>query len=152
MTQRKGGSGTFWLVGVVLLVTAAGVFTTYWRRRDPDRVTVQHICISFQGAAPGTIATRSKADAEKLAAETFNRARNATDFDMLMKALSDDLAGGTYTMCNKGVTPELGEFGRVMMVPAFGDLGFKLQVGEIGIAVYDATASPFGWHIIKRLK
>jgi parvulin-like peptidyl-prolyl isomerase len=38
------------------------------------------------------------------------------------------------------------------MVPAFGNVGFALKVGEIGIADYDPHTSPFGWHIIKRLK
>jgi hypothetical protein len=38
------------------------------------------------------------------------------------------------------------------MVPAFGNVGFSISPGNIGIADYDATASPFGWHIIKRLK
>ena len=40
---------------------------------------------------------------------------------------------------------------RGAMVPAFGDVGFALAVEEVGIASYDAEASPFGWHIIKRL-
>lgn len=150
MTERRIGSGTFWLVGVLLLVTAAGVFYSYWRRRDPERVTVQHILISFMGA--GTTAQRTRAEAEKLAAETFNRARNGTDFDMLVMALSDDPGGGTYTMCNKGVTPGPGEYGREMMVPAFGDVSFKLRAGEVGITVHDPRTSPFGWHIIKRIK
>ena len=96
MTERKGGSGTFWLIGVVLLVTAAGVFYAHQRRREPERVTVQHILISFQGA--GTNANRPQAAAEKLAFETFNRARNQVDFDMLMIALSDDPGGGVYTL------------------------------------------------------
>jgi parvulin-like peptidyl-prolyl isomerase len=38
------------------------------------------------------------------------------------------------------------------MVPAFGDAGFPLKVGEIGMASYDSTKSPYGWHIVKRLK
>jgi hypothetical protein len=38
------------------------------------------------------------------------------------------------------------------MVPAFGDVGFRITVGEVGLADYDAKASPFGLHIIKRIK
>lgn len=37
------------------------------------------------------------------------------------------------------------------MVPAFGDVGFPLKVGEIGVSKYDPQNSPSGWHIIKRL-
>ena len=43
-------------------------------------------------------------------------------------------------------------FPRDEMVPAFGDVGFSLQVGEIGLAPYDKTTSPFGWHVIKRVE
>lgn len=42
--------------------------------------------------------------------------------------------------------------GRDGMVPAFGDVAFSLEVGEVGLAPYDAKSSPFGWHIIKRLE
>jgi peptidyl-prolyl cis-trans isomerase B (cyclophilin B) len=38
------------------------------------------------------------------------------------------------------------------MVPAFGDVGFGLEVGAIGSSEHDATRSPFGWHIIRRLE
>jgi parvulin-like peptidyl-prolyl isomerase len=38
------------------------------------------------------------------------------------------------------------------MVAAFGDVGFQLEVGEVGMAVYDPVKSKYGWHIIKRLK
>jgi hypothetical protein len=38
------------------------------------------------------------------------------------------------------------------MVAAFGDVGFKLEVDSIGMSVFDAQKSPYGWHIIKRLK
>jgi len=47
---------------------------------------------------------------------------------------------------------------RTAMVPAFGNVGWRLAVGEIGVAPYDgetrpeARQSPFGYHIIKRLK
>jgi cyclophilin family peptidyl-prolyl cis-trans isomerase len=39
---------------------------------------------------------------------------------------------------------------RGQMVPGFGNIGFKLNVGEVGISNYSKTDSPFGWHIIKR--
>lgn len=40
---------------------------------------------------------------------------------------------------------------RAAMVPAFGDVGFGLEVGEVGVATFDEKSSPFGWHVIKRL-
>ena len=39
---------------------------------------------------------------------------------------------------------------RTQMVAAFGDVGFSLEVGEIGTSTFDAQTSPFGWHIIHR--
>ena len=41
---------------------------------------------------------------------------------------------------------------RSRMVAGFGNVGFRLAVGEFGVAEFDAQASPFGWHIIKRLE
>jgi hypothetical protein len=41
---------------------------------------------------------------------------------------------------------------RAALVPAFGDLGFALRPGEIGLAEHDEQRSPFGWHLIKRLE
>ena len=38
------------------------------------------------------------------------------------------------------------------MVAAFGDTGFPLKVGGIGLAEYHATTSPYGWHIVKRVE
>jgi parvulin-like peptidyl-prolyl isomerase len=43
-------------------------------------------------------------------------------------------------------------FPRDKMVGAFGDVGFPLQVGEIGLAEYDPQKSKYGWHIIKRIE
>jgi len=60
-----------------------------------------------------------------------------------VKQYTNDSAPGIYPMTKAG---------RAAMVKSFGDVGFRLKVGEIGVGVWDATASPFGWHIIKRLK
>ena len=50
------------------------------------------------------------------------------------------------------MTPADKETPRGKMVQAFGDIGFALKVGEIGIADYDTKTSPFGYHIIKRIR
>ncbi|MDP6850947.1 MAG: peptidylprolyl isomerase [Planctomycetota bacterium] len=39
---------------------------------------------------------------------------------------------------------------RATMVKAFGDVGFALEVGGIGLAPFHEEDSPFGWHIIRR--
>jgi len=74
------------------------------------------------------------------------------EFDELVKKYTDDSAPGIYMMANAGVAPATGEYARNRMVPAFGDAGFPLKVGGIGMAPYDSTKSPYGWHIVKRLK
>jgi hypothetical protein len=50
------------------------------------------------------------------------------------------------------VAPAQGEYARNKMVAAFGDTGFPLEVGEIGIADADRKKSPYGWHIVKRIE
>ncbi len=118
---------------------------------EPEHITVAHVLISFAGTR--TEAKRSKAEAQKLAADVLARAKKGEDFDKLMKDLSDDPGGGVYMMSNRGIRkahPD--EFNRDDMVGAFGDVGFKLEVGGIGMSIFDPRTSPFGWHIIKRVK
>ena len=43
-------------------------------------------------------------------------------------------------------------FLRTEMARAFGDVGFSLEVGELGVADFDPSTSPFGYHIIKRVE
>lgn len=97
---------------------------------------------------------RSREEAEELAAKLLDRARQGEDFDALVKEFTDDSHPGIYTMANLEVTPdrEKNEFPRAGMVKAFGDVGFSLQVGEIGMTDYDPETSKYGWHIIKRLE
>ncbi len=127
---------------------------------EDDRITVQHILIGFQeavgfgGNVPDKAQGRTQEDARKLAYELLDRAKAGEDFDKLVEEYTDDSAPGVYSLSNIGVAADqaAGEYGRKNMVPAFGDVGFKLKVGEIGIADYDPATSPYGWHIIKRVK
>jgi parvulin-like peptidyl-prolyl cis-trans isomerase-like protein len=117
-----------------------------------DHIKVQHILISFAGKVPGKNITRSQEEARTLAMEVLDRAKKGEDFDSLVKTYTDDRAPGIYGLANSGVTPSADEFSRDRMVPAFGEVGFSLAPGEIGIAEYDPVRSPFGFHIIKRLE
>jgi parvulin-like peptidyl-prolyl isomerase len=121
---------------------------------EPERVEVQHILVSFQGAIPDEKVTRTEAEAETLAKELLARAKAGEDFDTLVKENTDDQHPGIYRMSNTGITPDAAsqEFSRDRMVKAFGDVSFSLNVNEIGMATYDPAASKYGWHIIKRLK
>jgi len=111
---------------------------------QPDAsITIQHILISFQGAPRMTGVTRTKDEAHALAQKVYAEAKGGADFGALVKEHTNDSAPGIYP---------LDQTSRKNMVKAFGDVGWRLKVGEIGVAVWDATASPYGWHIIKRIK
>ena len=122
------------------------------RLADPEaeHILVAHVLVSFAGTR--TKATRSKEAAEKLAYEVLARARKGEDFNKLIRDLSDDEGEGVYGLANHRVSPVGNEFERRRMVAAFGDVGFRLEVGSIGMSVFDPQKSPYGWHIIKRLK
>ena len=124
-----------------------------------EHITVQHILIGFKdavgfqrgGSVPPKAATRTQEDARKLAYELLDRVKAGEDFGKLVKEYSDDGGAGIYAMANAGVTPFEGESARDGMVPAFGDVGFTLKIGEVGISDYDQAKSPYGYHIIKRI-
>jgi parvulin-like peptidyl-prolyl isomerase len=123
-----------------------------------EHITVQHILIGFkdavgfQGKAPGKAASRTQEEAKALAYDVLAKAKAGEDYDKLVTENTDDQAPGIYSMSNNGVTPlSQEEYPRNQMVPAFGNVGFALKIGEIGISDYDATSSPFGYHIIKRI-
>jgi hypothetical protein len=120
----------------------------------PDHIEVQHVLIGFQGSVPGKTVTRTKAEAEKLAQEVLERARKGESMDQLVQKYTDDQFPGVYDLANNGITPDPAkqEFKRSGMVKGFSDAAFSLSVGNVGISNYDPTTSPFGWHIIKRLK
>ena len=115
-------------------------------------IKVQHILIAFVGKVPGKNITRTQDEARALANQILERARKGEDFDELVRTYTDDRAPGIYGLANSGVTPAPGEFSRDRMVPAFGNVGFSLAPGEIGMAEYSMATSPYGWHIIKRLE
>jgi Xaa-Pro aminopeptidase len=122
--------------------------------READRIAVQHVLIAFKGSIPEPKVVRTSAEAEILAAEIFERARKGEDFEALVKKYTDDEFPGLYRMSNFGVEPnkEKKEYPRSGMVRSFGDVGFSLKVGEVGLAVYDPQRSKYGWHIVKRLE
>lgn len=118
---------------------------------DAPRVKVEHILISFAGT--GTSATRTRAEAEALAASLLARIEAGEDFSTLKIGHSDDGPGGIYTMVQQGPADrENLIFSRRSMVAAFGNTGWRLEVGQVGVAQYDPQASKYGWHIIRRLE
>jgi hypothetical protein len=121
---------------------------------EPDYITVQHVLIGFSGSLPGKPITRTREEARTLAEEIYKRAQAGEDFDALVKEYTDDSFPGKYKMANFGLpaSPDQKIFARGQMVNAFGDVGFPLAVGEVGMAEYDPQLSKYGWHIIKRIE
>ena len=128
---------------------------------EPSHVSIQHILISFGGILPGSskLIRRNQISAEKLANEVLGRAKSGEDFDLMVTELTDDSPPGIYRLANydqevfmEGQDQAQWVRPRTGLVKGFGDVGFSLKVGEIGMAEYSALDSPFGWHIIKRIK
>lgn len=112
------------------------------RPEGPDEaITVQHVLVAFRGAERSQ-ATRSQQEAKALAEKIWEEVKAGAEFKPRM-ALDDDPGAGEYPMtkANRGA-----------MVPGFGNVGFRLKVGEIGVAPWHPQDTPHGWHIIKRVK
>lgn len=118
-------------------------------------VTVQHCEIAVEGIVPGV--TRSVAEAEALTAELYARVLAGADFDAIVQEYSDDEHPGIYSMC-LGESPAPDVYPREAMTLAMGDVAWRLAVGEVGVMRYDGerfdveARSPFGYHLVKRLK
>jgi parvulin-like peptidyl-prolyl isomerase len=137
------------------------------RFAGPERVTVQHILVGFNGSIPGKDIARTQVESQALAQKLWERARAGEDFSQLVQEFTNDQSPGIYAMSNFSVSPtdpagppdspaDSGEeetvYPRAGMVRSFGDVSFSLAPGEVGMTDFHATHSPYGWHIIKRLK
>ncbi len=105
-----------------------------------EQVAASHILIAFKGAERSE-ATRSEAEAKKLADELLAKIKKGEDFAKLAQENSDCPSG-------KSKSGSLGEFGRGMMAKEFEESAFSLKAGEISEVVKTA----FGYHIIRRDK
>ena len=100
----------------------------------PESVEVSHILVRFAPNDDAAIkaAARNKADA------ALARVRGGEDFATVAKEASEDkqsaARGGSLGQVRRGRT-----------VPAFEDVAFKLQPGQVS----DVVESPFGFHVIK---
>lgn len=120
----------------------------------PDHIVVDHILIGVRNPRNERGKYESEAEARKVAYELLERLQGGANWAEAKKEHSEDPPpGGPYGLANRGVQRRSAdEFPRDRMVPAFGDVGFSLRVGEIGIADFHPADSPFGFHIIKRIE
>ena len=137
-------------LGLLVLLILAGAPEA--GAAGPDVIVVQHILIGFKKTVPGQELERTKKEAKVLVDDLLQRASDGADFDPLVKEYTNDTYPGIYklTNVNAPLLPDARQ--RKEMVSAFGDLAFRLDVGEVGLAKYNSVTSPYGWHIIKRLE
>ncbi|MGE0545945.1 MAG: peptidylprolyl isomerase [Kofleriaceae bacterium] len=117
--------------------------------REPvaNTATVKHILVSwkdlgdsFGGRQDQRAQQRTKQQAEAQVQSLLQQLKAGADFDMLMKAHSED-AGSAASGQAFEVSPD------AQLVIEFRQLSLRLQPDEIGVCQSD-----FGFHIIKRLK
>lgn len=121
-----------------------------------SEVTIQHLLVAVAGRGIEGV-TRTPAEAEQLTAELFARARADEDFDLLVKNWTNEEHPGIYVLTTGAGDPPR-SYARDKMWAGLGDIAWRLQVGELGVAPYDGhfdplqAKSPLGFHIVKRLK
>lgn len=117
--------------------------------REPiaNVASVKHILISwadlaesFGGRQDKRAAARKMSDAEAEIKSLLGQIKAGGDFDVIMKANSEDVGSATTGQAFK-VTPD------AQLVIEFRQLSLRLNPGEIGVCQSD-----FGFHIIKRIE
>jgi parvulin-like peptidyl-prolyl isomerase len=116
------------------------------RPANKEQVLVRHVLIGWKDVPMAKrrpvdprAEKRTKADADKLAAEVLAKVKKGEDITKLMKELSEDPgsapSGRTYPVDeNAG------------LVPPFKKLSLRLAMNEAGMVKTD-----FGWHVIQRV-
>ncbi len=137
-------------IGLVLFCLLVAIFPA--EGKEPELITVQHILIGFKKTVPNKPQDRSKAEAKALAYQLLRRAQDGEDFDALVEEYTNDNVPGVMLVTNKGAPRVAGGRTRSQLVSKFGDVAFRLEVGEVGIANFNTAISPYGWHVIKRLE
>ena len=111
---------------------------------EPRAVGAAHVLVTWKGAerAPAKV-TRSKDEAKKRADKAMaDIASGKLDFAAAVRNYSDDAT----TVPSDG---DIGNFERLVMPPAFSDVAFALDQGQMAEKIVE---TPLGFHIIKRTR
>jgi len=117
--------------------------------REPraNHTKVKHILIAwkdkadaFNGGIDPRALERDKRDAEREVRSLTQQLAAGADFDVLMKANSED-RGSAESAIAYDVAPD------AQLVIEFRQIGLRLDVGEVGV-----VESDFGFHIVKRVE
>ena len=104
----------------------------------PDQIQASHILLMYSGSLQST-ASRSKEEAESEIKKLKEELDGGADFGELARKHSD---------CPSAKQAgNLGTFARGSTVPEFETAAFALDVG----ATSEVVATPFGFHIIRRV-
>jgi parvulin-like peptidyl-prolyl isomerase len=109
---------------------------------EPDRISVKHILVKYEGAksAPPTI-TRTKEQACLRAEEALDKLKEGASFAEVVAKYSDESGADT----REG---SIGTIERGDVAPAFADAAFQLKMREVSAVV----ETPFGFHVILRVE
>ncbi len=109
---------------------------------EPDRVSVKHILVKYDGAknAPATI-TRTREQACLRAEEALTKLKEGASFAEVVATYSDESGAET----REG---SIGAIERGDVAPAFADAAFELHLKEVSAVV----ETPFGFHVIFRVE
>ena len=122
------------------------------QEHESARIKVQRILIAFKGSVQGKEIGRNKEQAEKLAAEVFTKVQAGEDFDVLVRTHTDAPPPDFFYLHLTKHNPPSNHGRSALDEPSFGDVSWRLGIGEVGVAAYDPEKSKSGWHIIKRLE
>lgn len=136
---------------------------------DVEEVTVQHCLIAVRNRGPFVDKpSLSHLEAEERAAQLLIRAQRGDDFRLIVLEntydhIQSETEPGVYIMVRPKdmkipppdrpkLDPEKPMYYRDEMTLWFSMAAWRLQVGEIGVIEKSGENSPYGFHIIKRLK
>lgn len=108
----------------------------------PSEIGARHILVMHKNSQqkPEGI-TRTRDEARQRATECLLKLRGGAEFTDMVDEYTDEPNGA-----ERG--GDLGVFKREVMVKAFSDAAFRLQVGEVS----ELVETSYGWHIIKRTR
>ena len=124
-------------------------------RATPREVVVRHIFLPWAGAKAAKPATtkRTRQEAFALAREIVGKVRAGTPFDGLVAKYHSKTGYPSEMTIN--ITPAAAVKGSIpatRLPRAVARLAFALDKGEVGLAEWHRKDSPFGYHVLIRIK
>jgi len=118
------------------------------------RVVIRQIHIPWAGAQGNPKTSLSREEAAKIAAECIAAAKAGTPFASLTDRhhYTESTFEPTMTLVAPPTRPAAGELSAKAVPRALRELAFGLDVGEVGLCEFHETESPYGFHIVQRVR